>query len=1151
VPTALSSAPAPAAPAPPAPATVAAGPAEGPASSNATVTDGVDAATRPRAPADVATKSALQAGDPRLGRSTALLGVLLSADKAARRSGRPSEELAAADDRELAKRAGAILLNTPYGAPSSLIVRRLAADPLIAQRFPKLQLEDLLRLHDRFPAIVPRPNLPLDLGSSRAPTAEGYIDLFVSHLVRAGTRLAALAPTFPDLADPRRYVAGRYQASPVTPGLDDTLFPAVGEIVQKTNRAIRKTDDGPGLELAGTLLRRVITNAPPQWGPKEIAEEHNRYLDFYAPLMLRGMNDSLEEARDRARMTPERVQQLMTRFPAESGAAALAERQERLRTVITAALSEAKPGDNLYDLLTGIADRYAAGGMPAEMPKGGFQDATRFARPPQIDATIRAEDLLAYVSGDPALADAVDQLIRGRHEGYDKILAKQMAKTLGNGIARLSIGEIAAIMAKKDPVYNELIVRHLLDAFPELFKAAKVETGRVELNFVVAKQVADVMNVMFEGATLTDVAQFLKAKRDDFAATYPELSAEDLKLLQAAYPFLPQWEVKPKGNALSGGGASSLSFAALFRFATNLLGSEDARKLEKEIFQHLSADLDAEALPAPLKERIDSAFAAALLKQVSKAFKIDQLKEWDPTGTYPVYQEFLSARPGAVLLDTPTLTQFLSKSFRLPPAKAAGVAAALLSARKLDFDGLQGALSELLLGQPNAEQEALKVMNLGLGHDSLCSRIELEVFKNRDLKATLKKYARIPLRLPMIQSVVDKYQAQQPLKDTNVLMVQHILGQAYPQIAGYKQLGMKCEDAIFVGIPYHRNEEVADAIGRSFGIDVRIPPRDMMELYRAIEKGVDDLVAKHRENGKPCLVVCDGPHAREYFKKQYPELALSGAVRFTEQTAFGDRPEYRSDKSMRVVSYARTELKAKREAKFIGQAVARAVNAVEIKLKTGHEQKPVLILGYGPIGQATAEAFAGDRAEVYVYDPYITKEAEAEAVSRGYRVVKDKSQIAAGKFLLIGCSGHLSIDEEVILSSDPNAIYVSASSKLVEINMKKLGELATDEQGRVRKILAAEVNDQQTWHYWLKDGTIRTVVADGLPANFNDINSVPPEWIDMTMALGLAAAVETMIGAELGYYDLNTDDQRDLGALYDGMVERISKEARDAAASKS
>lgn len=1104
-----------------------------------------------------ATRGALHAGAPELGKSAALVEMILTADKASFLGQLSKDKAQALADRDLAKRVGLILQTSPYAAPIAVLMERLAQDPIIASKIPNLSLEDVKLLHTRFPEIVPLPNNPVDMGAAFSPTKEGILDLYASNYVKAGSRAPLILKSYPtaSVASERKYFSERY--APGALGLDEKNFPDLNYIISQANQVTQ------GLDRVGFFLRRAVLNAPPHWGPREIAAEHNRYVDFYGPLLWRGDKDTIEAATARARLTPEQVSEYMTRTSTEVGADQLAERQQAFRQNILDTLRAAKPGDNLYSVLSGLCDRLAQQNAKAERKYNG--DSYRhaiFPRPPAPEAALRPEDLIAYVTGDPGLSTELNRLMAARHEGLDKKLAERIQKTFGSRLARTSVSEIVRTMQKLDPVYNEHLVQHLIGAFPKIFGKARIETGRVEVNFLLAQMVAEAMNNMFTGASLEDVAGFLRAKGRQFNDAYPDFSAEDIRLLQAAFPFVPQWDAKP-AVAAPRSSSDRTPLEALVRFAALQLGANEGRALQGAIFDALGKNADSDAIPPELTRKVEQFFARGMMRTIAEAAGVtpEKLSESNRGGDAAAYQQAFQQRelfekvlaldPKADGVDHKTLVSILSNKHLLgiPAERASAIAEALLSARALDFETLHEQASALLVGNPQADNYLTKLTNHFLGLEGVISRIERDVFANKELKASFQRFARIPLRLPMIQHVVDKYKDQQPLAGNNVLMVQHMLGQAYPQIAGYKALGMDPKDAIFVGIPYHKNDEVEQAVAKSFGIDVRVPPRDMEELYRSIEKGVDDVIAKHFDNGQPVLIVCDGPHARDYFKKtwlaKHPELA--GKVRFTEQTAFGDRPEYRNDNSMRVVSYARTELKAKKEAKFIGQAVARAVNAVLTQMGTGAEEKPVLILGYGPVGQGTAAAFAGQRSKVFVYDPYISAEREAEAKAAGYTVIKDKSQIASGKFLLIGCSGHLSIDEEQILSSDPSAIYVSASSKLVEINMRKLRELATDAQGNIRRVLAAEVNDQQTWHYWLKDGTIRTVIADGLPANFNDINSVPPEFIDMTMGLSLAAAVQTVAGDQLGYESLRPEDADELNGLYESMLDRITREAREAA----
>jgi len=1098
-----------------------------------------------------AAPSALKAGDTRLGKSTALVEVLLSAVKASFadrkiKAGGSKDSLA---ERDLAKRVGLILQTTPYGAPISVIMSALTKDPQISARYPDLSFADVVALHTRFPSIVPPPHNPVDMGAAFSPTTEGMIDLYTSFFVRARPEL--LGKMVPST---QKYVDTRYSTDGHL-GLGESLFPALHVItgsVHKTTADLTRTE---------LFLRRVIVNAPPHWTATDIAKEHNKYVEFYGALLFNGSKDTAEKAMERALLTPEQVVDVMARAPQTSGAKEMQARQTELREAVMTALRSATPNSNLYELLDGVAATFADKSRPTPHHYGhDVYKGAIFTQPPGPAATLTAEDLLRFVTADPGLSNELDRLVGERSKGFDKILADNIVRKFGKSLSRTSVSEIVRTMQKEDPVYNEPLVQHLLSSFPKIFGSARIETGRAEVNYLLAQQVADGMDKMFPGASLEDVAKFLRQKGPEFNAIYPDFSAQDVKLLQQAFRFLPQWDTKPDHATL--GGNDRVSLESVIKFATMTLGRNEAKALQKSIFGELAKPGGTEKIPPELVGEIDKFFSRGLLGIVAGAAGAsgEAMSISNDKGTLAerqtgfqqrsLFEKLLGAEPGGALGHTEIVAILTSKHLLgMPEAKASGVATALIQAREGDLESLHETAQKLFSDHPQGEMILMKLTNQFLGREALISKIESNIFANKELRASFARFSRIPLRLPMIQHVVDKYKDQQPLADTNVLMVQHMLGQAYPQISGYKQLGMDAKNCVFVGIPYHKNEEVEQAVAKSFGVDVRVPARDMEELYKAIEKGVDDMIDLHKKNGKPVLIVCDGPHARDYFRKKYPQF--TDVVRFTEQTALGDRPEQQQDKSMRVVSYARTDLKQKHEAKFIGQAVARAVNAVLTQLGTGYEEKPVLILGYGAIGQATAEAFGGDRAKMYIFDPYLTPEQEADAKSKGYTVLKDKSQISAGKFMTIGCSGHLSIDEEQIMASEPNAIYVSASSKLVEIDMRKLREMATDEQGNVRKILAAEVNDQQTWHYWLKDGTIRTVIADGLPANFNDINSVPPEFIDMTMGLSLAAAVQALSKKDLGFSQLNSGDAAELNTLYESMIERMHAEAKALAAGEA
>jgi hypothetical protein len=112
----------------------------------------------------------------------------------------------------------------------------------------------------------------------------------------------------------------------------------------------------------------------------------------------------------------------------------------------------------------------------------------------------------------------------------------------------------------------------------------------------------------------------------------------------------------------------------------------------------------------------------------------------------------------------------------------------------------------------------------------------------------------------------------------------------------------------------------------------------------------------------------------------------------------------------------------------------------------------------------------------------------------------------------------------------------SASSKRVEIDTIGLGDLAKDKEGHLRRILAAKVGEQETWHYFLQDGRIVTAMADGLPVNFQQVNSIAPELIDHTMALMLLGGAQAMTSTKPGLNELDPNMQFWLQAQMEGLT---------------
>ncbi|OGQ80589.1 MAG: hypothetical protein A2289_21930 [Deltaproteobacteria bacterium RIFOXYA12_FULL_58_15] len=1029
----------------------------------------------------------------------------------------------------------------PPGAPDVVILRRLQQDPTVKRDWPNLSMKTIWMLHRDWPQFVPEPGVS---------TLDNNGDGLDFHLER-------IAKVWAANGDISNLVNESYQGEPVESDGNVDLRQYHSRFFQSD--LLTCSGFLEVLGEAGLFLRRIILNAPSHWGNTDIAEEFNHYLDYVAAIASKGNVNNLESEKERLRLDADQVEQIRLKYPYESGSLAFIERKNRLLERLFATISHTEAGANLYDVLCKVDDRQRIladdPGWKRGVPDGkvlrrmaladGYDRDKREFTKPVPDARIEPEDLIKIMAGNPAYAKVLDKFLANRcpYNGQEK--AEQILHTFGSKIGQWSVRDIAKVMQRSDLDFSETRVRHLLSGYPEIFGLQDEDRFPLENKFLLARKVANIMEHMFEGATLDDVAKLINTFDPVFANEVGGVTAADIHLIQQAYDFVPSWQVNGANPVERSASRSSLT--SFIQSVARDIGQKAADHLLTQVFSSLSKNVNSKRIPLELQITIDTNYQKAALAFVDTLFP--EMKVLSPEQQVQLKGKIEEVSS----FDHETLKAVFTESGlpHMSLGRAGQIATALVRAKRLDFSGLRASVETAPLAHSHEGEIAmLRLDSLSRGYEALLTRLERDIMRDEDLRASLKRSSLVTLRSEMVQKVVAKYHHQQPLKNCNVMMVQHMLGQAYSQISGYQQLGMDCCKCIFVGIPYHKNPEVEEAVAQSFGVDVRVPPRDMHEMCKAIERGVDDAVAMHRKNGLPILIVCDGPQARDYFEMAYPELAEAGVARFTEQTSYGDRPEHRAKSSMRVVSYALLEPKEE-EAKFVGQAVARAVNGVLSQLGTGGEKKPILILGAGDIGLSTADAFAGDGGEMYIYDNKWSPEAEAYAKSHGYTILKDRANIAKGKFMLVGCAGDLTIDMEEILSSDSNAIYVSASSKLVEINMEALRKLSIDDEGRVRRFLVAEVNNQQTWAYWLTDGTLRIVVADGLPANFNDVNSVPPEFIDLTMAMSLASAVQAVNGTEIVFESLNATDTNELNDMFNGMLNNLCHDAREAAAASS
>jgi S-adenosylhomocysteine hydrolase len=421
-----------------------------------------------------------------------------------------------------------------------------------------------------------------------------------------------------------------------------------------------------------------------------------------------------------------------------------------------------------------------------------------------------------------------------------------------------------------------------------------------------------------------------------------------------------------------------------------------------------------------------------------------------------------------------------------------------------------------------------------------------ELYAER-LSRALDQMSEVPLSLPLTERLAarlaERGEGKKPFESQNVVMVQHMLGQAVPFVDAMVTAGLDPSNAEFVGVPYQKNPAVRIALERTYGLDVTVPERgDIDSMWKHVGEAIDRAYERHLKNGDPILVIDDGGYASKYIAQHY--AGKEDLFKVVEQTTRGltEIANLETKPKFPIVNVAGSFGK-RFESAQVGDAVVQSVRHVLEAMGTTVARKDILVVGAGKVGQGVAEAFRGDNARVTIYDPYLTYDRRRELERLGFKVITDKKEALDSKFLVVGCSGHRSIDLSDF-EKDPDrktpVFFASSSSKRVEIDVGGLAKLATDEEGKLRRILAARVNEQESWHYWLADGRIVTALADGLPINFQDVNSIAPELIDHTMALMILGAAQAVSEDRSGLVELERSAQFELQAELEGLRQKAA-----------
>lgn len=365
----------------------------------------------------------------------------------------------------------------------------------------------------------------------------------------------------------------------------------------------------------------------------------------------------------------------------------------------------------------------------------------------------------------------------------------------------------------------------------------------------------------------------------------------------------------------------------------------------------------------------------------------------------------------------------------------------------------------------------------------------------------LSEDARIPLHLPMLDAALDELNGATPLMKTNVFMVSHFLASHVPLALALKDAGARFESTVMVGSPYGSNERVVQTL-REFGFDLRVPHLEMADYEREVEKGLDAIVKKHRENGDPIVVLDDGGIVADLLHRKDKYKDVLDAFKIVEQTTGGILHTEQHALKVPIITAATSESKA-REAEFIGEAVASKVVQGVVRLKKSVAGAHAVVMGYGKVGREVARQLREGGAHVTVVETSKTRRLQAKEA--GFALGEPEAKLWEKTDLVIGTTGTQSVDLEAMKHLKSGATIASSSSKQVELDMQGLKAAASKSD-----TVEAEVPTLTlpTRRYRLGNREL-TVLGDGWPVNFDgDVEDIRPEDIQLTRAIMFAGALQ-------------------------------------------
>lgn len=435
-------------------------------------------------------------------------------------------------------------------------------------------------------------------------------------------------------------------------------------------------------------------------------------------------------------------------------------------------------------------------------------------------------------------------------------------------------------------------------------------------------------------------------------------------------------------------------------------------------------------------------------------------------------------------------------------------------------------------------------------------------------------------RMPALRELCSMLRPGKPLAGFSFSAVQHLFPTTECLFDAMVRCGLDADHAFLTGKPYSTDDDVQFALqrkgfhvasgGRAGHDGAREQDHDALfttPLARSLvcrgrvdEEGLRDpsviellrlfSVEGADDPGHRFLLLDEGGKLVKALHTTFPEYATRCVA--VEQTMRGVQVLEDIDLRCPVVNVAESWLKKLYESPMIGESIVHGVDE-QLAAMGDHvcvEPKEATVLGFGAVGQAVAQALLRRGYRVRAWDPIFDDPVEgdarrARAAELGVEMPGRATCLAHGH-VVYGCSGRgsLSFSEWDQLPKD--AVLVNAASGHHELMNEALDDpsfalppdpeawsaihAGTESSWRGQPVqldpTPLDPNDAEREHRVVPgdDGARRLVIRSGYVANMAD--DIPPELIQLTRCLLLAAVVQATRESQGGLRPLSDDTQR-------------------------